>query len=121
MRRVVFQAMSARVSFGARPATRVGGRRAAAPRSAPRFVVRAETATKISKVACPVELEEGAMPMNTYSPKAPFKATVQSVKVLTGPGATGETCDIVIKTDGKIPFWEGQSYGVIPPVSSYCL
>jgi len=22
---------------------------------------------------------------------------------------------IVIETDGKIPFWEGQSYGVIPP------
>lgn len=29
--------------------------------------------------------------------------------------ATGETCDIVIETDGKAPFWEGQSYGVIPP------
>lgn len=29
--------------------------------------------------------------------------------------ATGETCDIVIETGGDIPFWEGQSYGVIPP------
>lgn len=29
--------------------------------------------------------------------------------------ATGETCDVVIETNGDIPFWEGQSYGVIPP------
>ena len=29
--------------------------------------------------------------------------------------ATGETCDIVIETNGDIPFWEGQSYGVVPP------
>jgi len=105
------QASMTRVSFAARPAVRVGGRRAG--RAA--VVVRAETATKIVPAKCPAEMEEGEMPMNTYSPKAPFKATVQSVKVLTGPGATGETCDIVIKTDGKIPFWEGQSYGVIPP------
>lgn len=32
------------------------------------------------------------------------------------PKATGETCDVVIDTRGEIPFWEGQSYGVIPPV-----
>jgi ferredoxin--NADP+ reductase len=29
--------------------------------------------------------------------------------------ATGETCNIVIETNGDIPFWEGQSYGVVPP------
>jgi len=55
------------------------------------------------------------MPMNTYSPKSPFKAKIKSVEKITGPAATGETCNIVIETDGKIPFWEGQSYGVIPP------
>merc|ERR1712182_8428 len=27
----------------------------------------------------------------------------------------GETCHIVIETEGKIPFWEGQSYGIVPP------
>eukprot|EP00951_Prasinocladus_malaysianus_P046060 scaffold627439_cov46-Prasinocladus_malaysianus.AAC.1 len=104
--------MSSRVALGARPA--VGS---AAPRAARRsaVVVRAETATKISKVSVPAELEEGDLPMNTYSPKKPFKATVKSIKVLTGPTATGETCDIVIETKGDIPFWEGQSYGVIPP------
>ena len=53
--------------------------------------------------------------MNTFSPKAPFKAKVVSVERIVGPKATGETCHIVIQTDGKIPFVEGQSYGVIPP------
>lgn len=106
--------MSSRATFGARPAVRVGGRRSAA--RATRFAVRAETATKIVRAPVPLELEEGELPMNTFSPKAPFKATVKSVKVITGPGATGETCDIVIDTRGEIPYWEGQSYGVIPPV-----
>jgi hypothetical protein len=33
----------------------------------------------------PLELEEGAMPLNTYSPKKPFKATIKSVKRIVGP------------------------------------
>ncbi len=57
------------------------------------------------------------MPLNTFSNKAPFKGKIKSVKRIVGPNATGETCDIVIETNGDIPFWEGQSYGVIPPVS----
>jgi ferredoxin--NADP+ reductase len=40
---------------------------------------------------------------------------IKSVKRIVGPKATGETMHIIIETDGKIPFWEGQSYGVIPP------
>uniref|UniRef100_A0A7R9Z5A2 Ferredoxin--NADP reductase, chloroplastic n=1 Tax=Chlamydomonas euryale TaxID=1486919 RepID=A0A7R9Z5A2_9CHLO len=78
--------------------------------------VRAQaTAAKISKAAVPLKLEEGEMPLNTYNNKAPFKARVKSVERIVGPKATGETCHIIIETDGKIPFWEGQSYGVIPP------
>jgi len=60
-------------------------------------------------------LEEGKMPLNTFNNKKPFKATVVSVERIVGPEATGETCDVVIKTNGQIPYWEGQSYGVIPP------
>jgi len=73
-------------------------------------------AAKISKapIAAP-QLEDGEMPMNTFNNKNPFKATVLSVERIVGPNATGDTRDIVIKTDGKIPYWEGQSYGVIPP------
>lgn len=48
-------------------------------------------------------------------PSPPSQARVKSVERIVGPKATGETCHIVIETDGKIPFWEGQSYGVIPP------
>lgn len=55
--------------------------------------------------------------MNTYNNKAPFIAKVRSVERIVGPKATGETCHIIIEHDGKVPFWEGQSYGVIPPVS----
>jgi len=40
---------------------------------------------------------------------------VVSVKRIVGPKATGETCDIVIDTAGGIPYWEGQSFGVVPP------
>ncbi|KAI8465221.1 MAG: ferredoxin-NADP reductase [Monoraphidium minutum] len=91
--------------------------RGVAANSAPRraVVVRAAAATAITRSAVPLKLEEGEMPLNTYSNKAPFKGTIKSVKRIVGPNATGETCDIVIQTDGKIPFWEGQSYGVIPP------
>jgi hypothetical protein len=81
-----------------------------------RVVAQAATKT-ISKADVPLALEEGEMPLNTYSNKAPFKARIKSVERIVGPKATGETCNIVIETDGKIPFWEGQSYGVIPPVS----
>jgi len=45
------------------------------------------------------------------------QGTIVSVETITGPKATGETCNIVIDTRGEIPYWEGQSYGVVPPVS----
>ena len=53
--------------------------------------------------------------MNTYKNKAPFTAKVISVKRIVGPQATGETCHIIMNHEGKMPYWEGQSYGVIPP------
>lgn len=40
---------------------------------------------------------------------------IVSVKRIVGPDATGETCDIIIDHYGKMPYIEGQSYGVIPP------
>ena len=74
-------------------------------------------ATGAVKNKVPTELEEGELPLNTFSPKKPFKAKAKSVEKITGPKATGETYHIIIDTKGDIPFWEGQSYGVIPPVS----
>jgi ferredoxin--NADP+ reductase len=79
-------------------------------------VGRNQSTIKVSKT--PVKtpyLEEGKMPLNTFNNKNPFKAKVVSVERIVGPNATGDTCDIVIETKGSIPYWEGQSYGVIPP------
>lgn len=83
-------------------------------------IVAQAAATGTAKKSVPTELEEGELPLNTFSPKKPFKAKIKSVEKITGPKATGETYHIIIDTDGDIPFWEGQSYGVIPPVSALC-
>jgi hypothetical protein len=96
----------------------IGGQQAAVVRGArSSVVVRAAATTQLARKSVPLELEEGPMPMNTFNNKAPFTGKIKSVERIVGPKATGETCNIVIETEGKIPFWEGQSYGVIPPVS----
>lgn len=65
-----------------------------------------------------LELENATEPpLNLYKPKEPYTATIVSVERLVGPKAPGETCHIVIDHGGNVPYWEGQSYGVIPPVS----
>ena len=73
----------------------------------------------IPKVAVsPLELEDAkGPPLNLYKPKEPYTATIVSVERIVGPKAPGETCHIVIDHGGIVPYWEGQSYGVIPPVS----
>lgn len=72
-----------------------------------------------SKVSVkPFELETAKEPpLNLFKPKEPYTATIVSVERLVGPKAPGETCHIVIDHGGNVPYWEGQSYGVIPPVS----
>ncbi|GAB4814659.1 hypothetical protein N2152v2_001705 [Parachlorella kessleri] len=69
----------------------------------------------LQRVKVPLELEEVGVPLNTYGGKDPLIAKVVSVKTLTGPRASGEVCHITLQTDGRIPFVEGQSYGIIPP------
>jgi ferredoxin--NADP+ reductase len=59
--------------------------------------------------------DQSNVPVNTYKAKTPYIGKVTSVKRIVGPKATGETCDIVIDTAGEMPYWEGQSFGVIPP------
>lgn len=64
----------------------------------------------------PLGLEEAKEPpLNIYKPKEPYTATIVSVERIVGPKAPGETCHIVIDHGGNVPYWEGQSYGVIPP------
>lgn len=59
--------------------------------------------------------DQSAVPVNVYKNKAPFTGKIVSTKRIVGPKATGETCHIVIDHDGDFPYWEGQSWGVIPP------
>jgi ferredoxin--NADP+ reductase len=55
------------------------------------------------------------LPLQTFKAADPLKAKIVSVKRIVGAAATGETCDIIIDHFGKMPYWEGQSYGVVPP------
>jgi ferredoxin--NADP+ reductase len=69
-------------------------------------------------VSFPPELEQAnEPPLNLYKPKEPYTAKIVSVERIVGPKAPGETCHIVIDHGGNVPYWEGQSIGVIPPVS----
>jgi len=59
--------------------------------------------------------DQSTVPVNVYKNKAPFVGKVVSTKRIVGPQATGETCHIVIDHEGNFPYWEGQSWGVMPP------
>lgn len=59
--------------------------------------------------------DQTGIPLNTYKNKEPHTGKIVSVKRMVGPKATGETCHIIIDHGGAMPFWEGQSYGVVPP------
>merc|ERR1712054_161425 len=55
------------------------------------------------------------IPINTYKNKSPHVGKVVSVERIVGAAATGETCHIIIDHGGDAPYWEGQSFGVLPP------
>lgn len=57
---------------------------------------RAAEVSKIERSSVPLELEEGDMPMNTYTPKKPFTAKIKSVKRIVGP-----------KVHPRHPTWPG--------------
>jgi len=59
--------------------------------------------------------DQSNVPVNVHKNKAPFTGKVVSTKRIVGPKATGETCHIVIDHEGDFPYWEGQSWGVMPP------
>jgi len=59
--------------------------------------------------------DQSTVPVNVHKNKAPFTGKVVSTKRIVGPKATGETCHIVIDHNGDFPYWEGQSWGVMPP------
>lgn len=81
-------------------------------------IKRLDTRAKV--VTFPAELEVATEPpINLFKPKVPYIAKIVSVERIVGAKAPGETCHIVIDHGGNVPYWEGQSYGVIAPVSLY--
>lgn len=92
-------------------------------RSRNRVICMSVQQASVPKVTVsPLELEDAKEPpLNLYKPKGPYTATIVSVERLVGPKAPGETCHIVIDHGGNVPYWEGQSYGVIPSVSHYSI
>merc|ERR1719396_242636 len=59
--------------------------------------------------------DQSGVPVNTYKNKSPHTGKVVSTKRIVGAQATGETCHIIIDHFSKMPYWEGQSAGVIAP------
>lgn len=59
--------------------------------------------------------DQSNIPLQLFKAKEPHVGKIVSVKRIVGAQATGEVCDVIIDHAGKMPYWEGQSYGVIPP------
>jgi hypothetical protein len=78
--------------------------------------VAEKTVPEDGRASVPLELEGGEKPpMNLYKNKEPYVGTIESVERIVGPNSPGETCHVVINHAGNMPYWEGQSYGIIPP------
>jgi len=84
-----------------------------APNSKPAFST--QTAAAQDFLEAEPYWDQKTVPTNTFKIKSPYVGKVISTKKIVGPKATGETCHIIIDHEGKMPYWEGQSYGVIPP------
>merc|ERR1719487_2638758 len=74
-----------------------------------------EGATKQDFLEADPYWDMSGIPNNSFKPKEPFTGKIVSCKRIVGPQATGETCHIIMNHEGKMPYWEGQSYGVIAP------
>jgi len=80
-----------------------------------RSVIATESTTPQDFLEADPYHDQSSVPVNVYKNKAPFTGKVVSTKRIVGPQATGETCHIIIDHGGDFPYWEGQSWGVIPP------
>ena len=61
------------------------------------------------------ELARTSLPYDYCSLALIWNRLLPRCKRIVGPQATGETCHIIMNHEGKMPYWEGQSYGVIAP------
>ena len=59
--------------------------------------------------------DQRTLPTNVARQKDPFIGKILSSQKIVGPTAAGEIHNVVIDHRGEVPYWEGQSYGVLPP------
>jgi len=93
--------------------TLIASANAFAPAAKPAFSVA--TQAKQDFLEAEPYFDQKTVPTNTFKNKTPLIGKVVSTKRIVGPQATGETCHIIIDTDGDYMYWEGQSMGVAPP------
>jgi ferredoxin--NADP+ reductase len=79
------------------------------------FMTLASTfTTKV--ITLPTSLEAALEPpIQLFKRKEPYIGMIKSIERIVGPKADRETYYIVIDHGGNVPYWEGQSYGIIPP------
>lgn len=83
----------------------------------PTVCMSVQQASKPKVAVSPLILEDAKEPpLHLFKNKEPYTGTIVSIERIVGENAPGETCHIVIDHGGKVPYWEGQSYGIIPPV-----
>ncbi len=58
--------------------------------------------------------DQSTLPINVAKQKDPFIGKILSSQKIVGPTAAGEINNVVIDHRGELPYWEGQSYGVLP-------
>ncbi|KAL3683321.1 hypothetical protein R1sor_001343 [Riccia sorocarpa] len=71
-----------------------------------------EVATKEAKVS---KKNEHGVQTNLFKPKTPYEGICLTNGKIVGDDAPGETFHMVFSTEGKIPYREGQSIGILPP------
>lgn len=80
--------------------------------------VRAAVATEANapkKVKKESRKDEEGLSTNVYKPKDPYVGRCLLNSKIVGDDAPGETWHMVFSTEGKIPYREGQSIGIVPP------
>ncbi|CAI5516968.1 unnamed protein product [Closterium sp. Naga37s-1] len=78
-----------------------------------------KAAVRASVAAAPKKKEhrknEEGVQVNLFKPKTPYTGRCLLNTKIVGDDAPGETWHMVFSTEGKIPYREGQSIGVVPP------
>lgn len=60
-------------------------------------------------------VDKSKIPLNLFRPNNPYTAKVVYNERIVGENAPGETKHMIFNHDGKVPYLEGQSIGVIAP------